>query len=629
MIRRLAIPAFLFSATLLSAAPAVPLVNLVDDQTVFAVSVSDTPALLRGWDASPLATTWNDPQVVKFLAPMREEMHVDAWDAETEAATGLTIRELLALAEGEALVAVPAFDFEKLDAKVGLPFLVALEVGGHVEKIEKILADSAAKNSLKEETETFSGVKVTTFPISTKAADDSADEPDSKANKATATEPHTMSWAMVDGIWLLSTEKTRVFSAIDAVKQGGVGAALGKSERFLRTRQRVGAAQALVYVNTPVIYPMVHDAVVALKTKSAGAGNTMGIDIETAFNALGLDALGECYLALRVDDKETRMDAGVTYSEERGVLKLAAYQPGPAVQPDWIPAKWPSVSSARFSVSKAYAGIEELLASISPMISSMAQMQIRTLNKKAHFDLKRDLIGSLGDDLVSAYALPPGLDAGVVPPWTEMDQLFAISLANEGGFLKSVDALKKLAGPAAAQLFTQRDYLGNTIYTLNQPNPPAGAPGAKPSRGFSYAIAKGTLLIGIGSPATVENALQGMAAGEGLFWKRDDVKAALADLPADAVSIQVHDLRVMVASVLESVVQWQEAANAQKAPAQEKSDQEKPDQEKPEQEKKVFVDVSARPDAEVIARHWGFASGYSTRTPEGIFSVTRLANPQK
>jgi hypothetical protein len=603
MIRRLITPVLILTATLLPAAPAVPLVNLVNDQTMFAVSVSDVPALLRGWDTGPLATTWNDPQVVKFLAPMRAEMKVDQWDDETKAATGLSVRELLALAEGEALLAVPAFDFSKIDSMDSPPFVLALVVGGQADKIQKILADSLAKKNLVETTEEFSGVRVHTQPQTEKSE---AAEP--AVEGAEVRPPATVSWAIVDGVWVISAEKERVFATIDAVKQGGVDAALGKSERFLRTRERARDAQGLFYVNFPVIYPALRDAVTVAKAKGVGT-NPMGLDPETVFAALGLDALGECYLALRIDDTQTHLYGGLVYAEARGLLKMLAYQPGAAVQPDWIPAKWPSVSTARFSISKAYEGLEELLEAVSPMLSGMVQGQIRGLNKNLHIDLKRDLIGSIGDDLVSAYAIPPGLEPGAVPAWTEMDQLMSVSLVNEAAFVKSIDAFKSLAGPAAEQMFLKRDYLGHTLHTLNQPT----EPGAKPARGFSYAIANGTLLLGIGSPATVENALQGMAAKEGLFWKRDDVKAALGDLPSDASGLQVQDLRVMMASLVETAVQMQELANAQK----------------PDGEKTNYVDASARPDAGVIARHWGMSGGYVTRTPEGLFSVTRFEHPKK
>lgn len=602
--RYVVIPFFLTLATWLPASPKLPLANLVDDQTLLALSVSDAPALLRGWDTSPLASSWGDPKIVKFLAPLREQMQVDQWDADTQAATGLSVRELLGLVEGEVLFALPSFDFSNVNPKSLPPFLLALEVGTRGPKIEKILADAAEKRGLREETETFAGVRVHVRALNAPRDADAAGATPSETRA-----PRSLAWALVDGVWLISTTKERVFAAIDAVHQGGLPASLGASERFQRTRQRVGAAQALAYLDLPAIYPLVQEAVVAAKAKSAGKPNALGLDPEAVLKALGLDVLGEAYVAVALEPTQARLDTGLAYTEERGVMRLVAYQPGPTSQPDWVPAKWPNVSTARFSVPKAYAGLEALVNEVSPMLFGMAQGQLRSFEKKLGVDLRRDLIGSLGDDLVTAYALPNGQDAGTVPAWTQMDQLIAVSLVNEEAFLRSVNALKALAGPAAEQLFTQRDYLGNTLYTLNAPTAP-GASGA--ARVFSYAIAQKMLLVGIGSPATVESALQGMASGAGGFWQRNDVKASLADLPSDVVSLQVQDLRVLLASLVESVVEYQAALNAGK----------------PDDAKLSFVDVEARPDAEVWARHWGLSSGYVTRTPEGLFSTNRLVYPQ-
>jgi hypothetical protein len=124
------------------------------------------------------------------------------------------------------------------------------------------------------------------------------------------------------------------------------------------------------------------------------------------------------------------------------------------------------------------------------------------------------------------------------------------------------------------------------------------------------------LLIGIGSPATVENALQGMADNPGSFWKREDVQAALAGMPADAASLQFHDLKVIVASLFELTARLQTGADA--APRKGKSDE----------EKKSFVDVSAKPDDDVIARYWGLASASSLKTADGLFTTVHIANPQ-
>ncbi|MFA6288478.1 MAG: hypothetical protein WC661_13930 [Opitutaceae bacterium] len=581
----------------LHAATVVPLVNLVDDRTALALSITDAPALVRGWDASPIAKTWADEQVTKFFAPLREKMTIDEWDPETKEATGCTVRELLALADGEVLLAVPAMDFDQLKKSDEPPFLLAIHVGDQAAKIEKIMADATAKSEVTEQTEVFSGATVHIRPL--KAAKN--DESDAK--------PRTFAWAIVDGVWLVSAEKERVFSAVDALKNGGMEAALGKSVRFLGVRERVGDAQALLYLNLAVIYPVVRDAMAARKVP-ANKPNPMGVDPDAVFNALGLDALGEVYGAINIGEKDMRVDFGLTYTEERGLLKLAAYQPGPSPQPAWVPAKWPSVTAMQFSVPEAYAGLEQLLNAISPMLSGMAQGKITEINRKQGIDLKRDLIGSLGNEIVSAYALPPGLDAGVTPPWDRMDQLLSISLNNVEAFTKAIEGLKQMAGgPAADKLFVKRDYLGQTIYTLT---PPA-RPGAKPRRGLSYAIANNTVLIGVGSPATVENALQGMRDGGDLFWKRDDIKTVLPGIPPEASSMQFTDLRVVIASLFET------ASRSQGPDAKAKPDEDSP----------LLVDVSAKPDAEVIGRYWGMASSYTLKTANGIFFTSRLAYPEQ
>lgn len=605
MIRRLFLSTFVLAASQLTAAPAVPLVNLVDEQTLFAVSVTDAPALLRGWDANPIATTWRDPEIVRFLAPLRAELEVDEWDAKTRKATGFTVRELLAMAEGQALLALPSFDFVSHDWDEPPPFLVAIEVGEQQGKIEKILADTLAEENLREEIETFAGVQVHVRPL--EAVDREAAESDESPATPSVT------WAMTDGVWLISADKQRVFSAIDAVAQGGLDNALGKSERFLRTRNRSEHAQALVYGNLPALYPLLRDAVTISKARAAGTLGALGMDPEVVFNALGLDALGESYVAVTMDEKRTRIDAGLLYSEERGVLKLAAYQPGAPVLPEWIPAKWPSVSTARFSLAKAYAGFEQLFSAVSPMLSGVMQMRIRELNKRMNIDLHRDLVGSVGDEVVSAYGIPPGGEAGRDSSWVEMDQLVSFALVNEPAFIKSLDALKSLAGPGVAeQMFNTRDYLGHTVYSLNLP--PA-APGGKPLRGVTYAIANRTFLLSIGSTAMVEAALQGMESGRGGFWERDDVKTALAELPSEAMAVQVQDLRVILAAVVEMAVQLQKQDGLS---VMDPSSGEKPSR---------YLDVSARPDEEVIGRHWGLATGYSVRTADGLFSTSFLAHP--
>src|SRR5438270_438212 len=85
---------------------ATPLLSLVNDQTPFVISIHDTPTLIKNWDQSPWAKTWNDDQVKKFFGPMRTQLKVDEWDEICKHETGYVVRDLLNLAKGDALIAL-------------------------------------------------------------------------------------------------------------------------------------------------------------------------------------------------------------------------------------------------------------------------------------------------------------------------------------------------------------------------------------------------------------------------------------------------------------------------------------------------------------------------------------------
>jgi hypothetical protein len=579
-----------------------PLTDLVDDQTAFALIVLDAPGLVRGWDASPLARTWNDEQVVKYFAPLRGLMKIDNWDEQAKAATGKTVRELLALANGQALVALPASALA--DALAGgnaaaggtppeagrpaLPVLIAVELGGNADVVEKLAAEAGAKNeNLHVETTNYAGVLVHTSL-----------EP---ATKEGGKPGVPMVTAICQGDWLLSPSYDRVCAAIDAIKKGGLPNALGRSETYLRARERAGDAQVVGVGNFPAIYPVLLAA--AKKQPDGGAPFTA----EALLSGLGIDALGELFYSVNFGEQETRMTFGLGWREEKGLMKLLALGPGAAVRPDWAPAPWINVNAAKFDLRATYAALEEMLGAISPQLLTGLQGQVKGMGDEMGLDLKRDLIGSLGADVMMATALPADADPAKPPAPDQFDQIYAIGLENPAAFTKAVEGIKGMAlGAAADKFFTKREYLGQELYTFSPPTAAGTPPEAAPPRGFSYAIANHTLLLGVGSPATVEAALQGMAAKRASFWDKADVKAALAGVPDEASSVQVSDLRILMTGMIGMFANLP----VQVGPAG------------------GLVDPAARPDADRLARYWGLSSSYMVKDAKGLFSVSRIANPQ-
>ncbi len=588
--RLLAPASLLLLATplVVAAAPAnPPLTELVDDQTAFAVIVTDAPALVKGWDASPFAHTWNDEQVVKFFGPLRQQLKIDTWDDQAKAATGKTVRELLALAKGGAIVSVPSsFVTDMLAGKppVAPPGLFAVEFGDNAATVEKLAADAAAKNTnLRVETTNYAGVLVHT---STQPAPKDSTRP-------AATDVN----AMCQGIWLSSPSYERVCAAIDAIKKGGLPNALGRSENFLRAKKRAGDAQLIGYYDLHAMYP----AMLAGAQKALPPPGTEGgppFTAESLLKGLGLDALGEAFFTVNFDPKETRLTYGLGWSEERGLVKLLAFGPGAAMRPEWVPAKWVSASSAKFDFRAAYAAVEEMVAAISPQGAAMMDGEIKNAGAQLGIDIKRDLIGSLGSDTITAAALPAEANPDQPPALDQLDQLISVSLENPEAFTKAIEAVKRTAlADASDQLFTKRDYLGSTLYTFTPPT----QPGAPAERGFTYAIVNRTLLVGIGSASTVEAALQGMNEKRPSFWGKPEVKSALAGLPDNASGIGVQDTRIIMAGLFGMI-------SSLPLPP-------------------TIVDASAKPDFARLGRYWGLRSDSMVKDAKGLFGVSRIANP--
>lgn len=576
---------------------ATPLVNLVDENAPLVLSIHDVPLMLKNWERSPWAKTWNDEQMKKFLAPLRSQMKVDQWDEECKAATGYTLPELLQFATGEAMIAVTNTDFtfgdEQENDRDKRPLLFALEVGNNASKIEKLITENDEKHHVASRIEEFAGVKLHIYPVSEKDTTDN------------------FSWAMVDGIWFFSLSKTELSKTIDTLQKGSATTPLGESERFLQIKNKTGEANVTLVANLRTLHPLFKMALEA-KAKQSGS-NPLGLPPEKLLSVLGVDALRDLYFGVKMEEGSTSFTGGLTYSERKGIIKVLAYQDGPAPQPEFVSAKWITVNTARFSLPEAYSAIRELIEGLNPLAASMIQSQLQNLNQQLGIDLERDFIGSLGNEIIVANAMRPGTNADAPSPVSDFDQLYTVSLKNPPAFTNAIEALKRMIGPQAEKLFVKREYLGQTIYTYAQ----NGAQAAQ--KGFSYAITPKYVFISVGSSAVIETALQGLSAKQPTLWQLPEVKEALADVPEKAVSVEYQNTRVMIGSMIETFAQISSMVAARK---QVVSDDE--DDPSATTKSKMAVDPSAKPDAATIAKYWSNASGYIWRDSQGLYFNSKL-----
>ena len=589
------------AALFATVAPAAPLTQLVPEGAPFVLSVTDVQLLLNGWDQSPWARTWNDEQVKKFFAPLRSQMKMDEWDDLTKAETGHTVRELLALAQGEALLAVTDLNFVGEDAPQEFPFLLAIGIGANSAKVEELIAEADKKDEAPPaEIEDYAGVKLHVYT-------------ETKEEKE-----RTFVWAIVDGVWMISGSRATISSAIDASKGGGLPNALAKSERFLRAQQSAGSAQALAYVDLQAIVPLAQRAIETSAAAGAAQGGAASMfEASAVIRALGLDVLNDFSLAFDLQEGASDFSGALTYSDRRGLINLLAYEEGPAAQPAFVPARWVSAASMKYSLKKAYAALETILDQMSPVLYGMVDGQIKGLNRQLGIDLKRDLIGSIGNDVITGYALRPGAAPGA--PAADLDQFIGFSLENAEAFTNAVEALKRMGGPNLEQMLVKREYLGHSMFVFT---PPGDNPASK---GMSYAITPNFLFMGIGSPATVEAALQGLPGNQPSLWQRPEVKTALSHMPANASAIQFQDTKALLGYAFDSAANM--LGQTETAPAAAAVDENgDPVEAEPA---KPMVDASAKPDAATLAKYWSYSWGSGYMDSRGVYFRSTIDHPSR
>lgn len=605
--RSLATAGILLWATF-SANGATPLINLANDNAALVIAIHDAPSLISQWQQSPWAKTWNDEQVKRYLAPLRAKWKVEDWSTTTREKTGFTLDELLALATGDAVLIVPDFEFVKEASGKVPPLLIGVDIGDNGSKIEALMAKTAKGDNDREETSEFSGVTIHTR------------HPAPKEGK----ENEPVVWALVEGKWLLSPSKDTIQSAIDAVKSGGVRNPLSQSDRYVKLLQRTTDAHVRAVLNLEAIYPAIKQAVEERAKSAAGQKEAAGgVDYTALLTAMGLDTLRDLYGSVRLSDTSTEIKGGVTFSENRGIVKLLAYHDGPPQTPQFVAANWISVGSSKFSFKEAYAALEEILENFNPAISGLVQGQIRTMNKQLGIDLKRDLIGSVGDTVVVGHTVSPNALPDKPVAATDFEQIFVFSLDNQDVFTNAIEAVKRSLGPQSDSLFTVRDYLGQKIYSFNNP----GMPQAK---GVSYSIAKGYFFLSIGSSSPIENALQGLSGNQPTLWDKPEVKASFAELPSNAGTFQYEDIRVIVGTIMDAIGKAGAMMNRpgpRPVPDAEGQPDAAPTPATPA-DSSLLVDTSAQPDAATIAKYWSHSWGYTVRETNGLHGVSHIAYPK-
>lgn len=493
----------------------------------------DVPGMLDHWDDSPLAELWNDPQVMAFFSPLREEMEINRWDELVRTQTGHGLDDIKKMATGDLVLYVEdvslRLDDDTEDADFSGAMLVAIgDKAKDVETIilaqEKRLIDDAEGNGENpestQETREFRGVDLHI----TNTIDDEFEI--------------QTGWAIADGVLAYASPVESLERAVTAILDGGVENAVTNGANFATISGHIRNADSWFFMDMAPLAPVIREVAETAAAIAQEAGSPFPIDPTAVVQALGVDAMQAVFATFSFEETATVMDFGLTFTENRGLIKLLAYGPGDAPRPAFIRADTDAFTTATYGFGDAWSALVEIVNGINPALTAMAAMQLQSMaqNADVELDLKRDLLDNLTGEVVTIQNFAGISGATIADLELEQDQVIVLGIAERGALETAIANLTSIAGQGP-ELFNTRSFEDHTIFSLDLGQSEDPSSGSK----IAYAITDEHFLISIGSPTTLEDTLRSMGAKDGSVWKQPKVRRAVAALPDGPSAIQYQD----------------------------------------------------------------------------------------
>ncbi len=493
----------------------------------------DVPGTLNHWDDSPLAALWNDPQVMAFFAPLREEMEINRWDELVRAQTGHGLDDLKKMLTGDLVLYLEdvtlRLDDDTEDADFSGAMLVAIgDNAKDVETIilaqEKRLIDDSESNDENpkstQETREFRGVELHI----TNTTDDEFEI--------------QTGWAIADGVLAYASPVESLERAVAAILDGGVENTVANGANFATVTSHIQKADSWIFMDMAPLAPVIQEVAETAAAAAQEAGSPFPIDPAAVVQALGVDAMQAVFATFSFDEASTVMDFGLTFTENRGLIKLLAYGPGNAPRPAFIRADTDAFTTATYGFGDAWSAIVEIVNGINPALTAMAAMQLQSMAQNAgvELDLKRDLLDNLTGEVVTIQNFAGISGATIADLELEQDQVIVLGIAEREALENAIVGLTSIAGQGP-ELFSTRSFDDHTIFSLDLGRSEDEASGNE----IAYAITDEHFLVSFGSSTTIEDTLRGMGAKDGSAWRQHKVRRTVAALPDGSSAIQYQD----------------------------------------------------------------------------------------
>jgi hypothetical protein len=252
----------------------------------------------------------------------------------------------------------------------------------------------------------------------------------------------------------------------------------------------------------------------AEKKENPEAPNPFELNPGKILGAIGLSGLKSVAWCFQESNEGSllQMFLSVPESNRQGLFKILAGEPRESRPPPFVPADAMKFQRWRIDGQKTWETVQKVVTDISPQWLNGINFLLDTANlaakeKDPGFDIKKNLIANLGDDVVRYQKLPRGKSLAEL---RSSPSLFLLGSPNAEALAAAVKSVLVYASQQPGSSPDEREFLGRKIYSvgLNPMMTPLGAgSGAGVAHSLVYAASGGYVAFS-SDPAMVEEYLR-------------------------------------------------------------------------------------------------------------------------
>jgi hypothetical protein len=508
----------IFAGSLRAAIP--PAENLLPIDTLFMVTAPDCMALRTALHQSPQVLLWNDPAMKPFHDKFMGKLD-EALVAPMEKDLGVKLADFTSLPQGQLTFAVTQNGWNGTgDQTPGLILLLdAKDKSGLLKTNLAALQKKWTDSGKPIRAETIRGINFSVVPLASNDVPKSISallpkhQPVSELGKDA---PPAKTGKIVIGQFeslLIIGNSVKAVEPIAEHLTGGSAPALNDNANFAADKMAQFRDAPVYYgwFNAKTFFNVLSH--IPQPEPDADAPSSMPqIPWDKALAASGAMGLKSASFACRQSQAGSQADFyfSVPEADRTGLFKMLASAPKDAAPPVFVPADAVKFWRWRVDGQQAWGALQTMLGNISPAMMSSLNAAIAMANASAQqkdpsFDIRKNLIGNLGNDFINFEKSPGGSS---LRDLNNAPSLFLFAAANPD---QAVLAVRNVAALLYGQQSTPepRDFLGKKIYQITRSAPSAAGESAPAGSSLYCTTGSGYVAMSGNSPI-LENFLRNL-----------------------------------------------------------------------------------------------------------------------